>query len=331
MKKYLDIFTSEFGDIFIPPAQNSSKISILCAHYNNHAFLPDFIRSLQWQTYDNWEAIIVDDCSTMGDPVELVAAAHDPRIIYHRLDKNAGACAARNAAFARSSGEYVICLDPDDIVHPAMLTALGTHIEENENQIVMFDYICFGNNTALYKNKVYDAKKILSQQWIAGTSLVNHRIWERVGGQDSHPALRYGNQDWEFWLNVLEHYPNIKIIHIPLPLMLYRQHEGAISPRRLLHDHETRKYILRKHQALFDCYDAGTAFLAGGYAISTASRLFSRDFSGAVDVFVEGMRACPARLLCRCLPGELKSAFLQTRTGRLMHPWLRKLKHKLMT
>lgn len=326
MKKYLDIFNSIFGSISVDPPANIYKISILCAHYNNHLFLPDFIKSLEWQTYSNWEAIIVDDCSTMGDPVDIVLATKDTRIKYHRLNKNLGACAARNAAFDRSDGDFVVCIDPDDILHPEFCAALVKNAQANINQIIMFDYIYFGRKTGYQQIYPCNKKELLTRQWIPGTSMLNACIYRNIGGWDTDDSLRYGNQDWEFWINVWKHYPNIKVLHISLPLMLYRKHMNSISISRQKHDHETRKYILKKHYSLFERHDAIDSFITTGYAISIAFRILSYDIQGTITIILEAIRKCSCYLLLKYILIYIKIAFLDTNIGIFIKKYYKKFK-----
>lgn len=97
-------------------------VSVLMPCWNSAATLPAALASLQAQTYENWECILVDDGST-DDPASVVAAAADPRIRYIRLDRNRGRGAARNVALERANGELVAMLDADDWLYPGKLGA----------------------------------------------------------------------------------------------------------------------------------------------------------------------------------------------------------------
>ena len=74
-------------------------ISIITPTYNCGNFIAETIESVLKQSYQNWEMIIVDDCST-DDTEEIVTkyVLHDNRIKYYKLERNSGAAIARNKA-----------------------------------------------------------------------------------------------------------------------------------------------------------------------------------------------------------------------------------------
>ena len=94
-------------------------ISVIMAMYNNFDFLPAAIESVQRQSIDDWELIIVDDGSADGS-VELVEqwSEKDSRIKLLQMEQNAGAGAARDFGLQRASGKYIAIFDADDICEP---------------------------------------------------------------------------------------------------------------------------------------------------------------------------------------------------------------------
>lgn len=92
-------------------------ISVLCASYNHEKYVGCFVKSLQNQTYSNWELIIVDDCSSDGNVAEIKKlAASEPRIHLFEQPYNQGPGAALNKAFAESKGEIIIDMASDDTI-----------------------------------------------------------------------------------------------------------------------------------------------------------------------------------------------------------------------
>lgn len=89
------------------------KVSIITPTYNSEEFILDTIRSVQNQTYTNWEMIIIDDCST-DRTVELIEKLKDSRIRVIVQDTNKGAAMARNRAIEEADGEFFAFLDSDD-------------------------------------------------------------------------------------------------------------------------------------------------------------------------------------------------------------------------
>ena len=97
------------------PEGPSPAVTIMVACYNCESFINECLDSLKAQTYGDFEAIVVDDCSTDGS-VEAVRAAiaADDRFSLVQLAENSGPGAARNAAIERSRGEYIMYVDADD-------------------------------------------------------------------------------------------------------------------------------------------------------------------------------------------------------------------------
>lgn len=94
---------------------NNPLISVLCASYNHEKYVGYFIKSLQNQTYSNWELIIVDDCSSDKNVEEIRRlAADEPRIHLFEQPFNQGPGAALNKAFSESKGEIVVDMASDD-------------------------------------------------------------------------------------------------------------------------------------------------------------------------------------------------------------------------
>ena len=95
-------------------------VSIIMPSYNTAAYIADSIRSVQAQTYENWELIIVDDCST-DDTDAMVASFSDNRIRYLKNPVNSGAAVSRNYALREAKGKWIAFLDSDDLWEPEKL------------------------------------------------------------------------------------------------------------------------------------------------------------------------------------------------------------------
>jgi glycosyltransferase involved in cell wall biosynthesis len=92
-------------------------VSVLMPVFNATDTLPVALASLQAQTYENWECIVVDDGS-IDHPQTVIQRVGDARIQFHRLDRNRGRGYARQHALEFARGRYVTFLDGDDWVCP---------------------------------------------------------------------------------------------------------------------------------------------------------------------------------------------------------------------
>ena len=99
-------------------------ISIVVPTYNTDIrFLEECLNSVFGQVYENWELIVVDDCSPNKQVREYIKnyAKNEPRLKYKFLNKNLGISDATNEAVALASGEFIGMFDHDDLLWPNAL------------------------------------------------------------------------------------------------------------------------------------------------------------------------------------------------------------------
>lgn len=98
-------------------------VSIIIPNYNKAPFIEATIKSVQSQTYPDWEAIVVDDGSTDGS-TEIIQtlATQDPRIrFFQRTKAPKGGSVCRNIGIEKARGEYIMFFDSDDLMSPDCL------------------------------------------------------------------------------------------------------------------------------------------------------------------------------------------------------------------
>lgn len=108
-------------------------VSIITPSYNSSEYISNTINSVASQTYQNWELIIIDDCS-QDDSVEIIShwCKKDSRIHLLELNKNSGAAVARNKGIDVASGRYIAFLDSDDIWFTNKLEKQLKFMQDNE-------------------------------------------------------------------------------------------------------------------------------------------------------------------------------------------------------
>ncbi len=116
-------------------------VSVVVPAYNRAATIGNCLRSIQAQTHQNWEAIVVDDGSIDRTP-EVVAqlAREDARIRLIRLDCNRGAQAARNAGIRAAQGDWIAFLDSDDQFLPNSLELRLAVTRKEEVRVVYSEF-----------------------------------------------------------------------------------------------------------------------------------------------------------------------------------------------
>lgn len=90
-------------------------VTIIMPAYNTGKYIADSIRSVQVQTYTNWELILVDDCSSDNTDKIIETFLTDKRIIYIKNEQNLGAAESRNRALRKAKGKWIAFLDSDDL------------------------------------------------------------------------------------------------------------------------------------------------------------------------------------------------------------------------
>jgi len=112
-------------------------VSILIAAYNAEKYFDEMLGSVRAQTYDNFEAWILDDGSTDGThAAALRCAAADPRFKVVRWEQNRGVSDASFALFTLMRGEYWCRCDSDDVLHPDFLARRVALLEAHPEAVM---------------------------------------------------------------------------------------------------------------------------------------------------------------------------------------------------
>lgn len=115
-------------------------VSIIMPSWNTGRFIAESIQSVIDQTYENWELIIVDDCST-DNTDEVIATFGDKRIRCYKNEKNSGAAVTRNKAIGEAKGEWIAFLDSDDLWAPEKLEKQLAFMNSNGYVFSYHDYV----------------------------------------------------------------------------------------------------------------------------------------------------------------------------------------------
>ena len=206
-------------------------VSIIMPTYNCAKFIGKTIESVIAQTYENWELIIVDDCSK-DNTEEVVSKYKDNRIKYHRLENNSGAAVARTEAMKKARGSYMSFLDSDDLWKKDKLEKQLEFMNKNNYNFTCTEYEQIdeeGNKL----NKVIKVKKRADYNRIlldcpVGNSTVMYNV-EKLGKFEV-PNIRKRNDD-ALWLQILK--KEKYIYGMPDILMEYRIRSNSISSNKL--------------------------------------------------------------------------------------------------
>ncbi len=125
----------------------NNLVSIITPSYNSKRFIKDTIDSILAQTYQNWEMIVVDDCSKDDSATYIKELIKDEeRIKLITLEKNVGAAEARNKALAVANGRYIAFLDSDDLWLPEKLEKQLEFMQKNDYAFTFTSYVPMSEN-----------------------------------------------------------------------------------------------------------------------------------------------------------------------------------------
>ncbi len=212
---------------------NEKLVSIITPTYNCAKFIARTIDSVQAQTYQNWEMIIVDDRS-QDNTREIVEEymKNDPRIQYHLLEVNSGAAVARTTAMQLAKGVYMAFLDSDDIWMPDKLERQITWMNDNGYAFSCTSYEQIDEDDNLLNRTIKTIKKTDYNRLLLDCPVGNSTVMYDVEkmGKFEVPNIRKRNDD-ALWLQMLK--KEKYIWGMPDVLMKYRIRQNSISSNKL--------------------------------------------------------------------------------------------------
>jgi glycosyltransferase involved in cell wall biosynthesis len=116
----------------------STLISVLVPTYEQAAFLPRALKSLQVQQESRWRALVIDDGSPDSTADVVREYLGDPRYSYSRLPANRGLGAALNYGLERAEAPYIAYLPSDDVYYPEHLSSLLTLLEAHGDTVLAY-------------------------------------------------------------------------------------------------------------------------------------------------------------------------------------------------
>ena len=217
---------------------DKSLVSIITPTFNSEKFIAETIQSVKNQTYENWEMIIVDDCSS-DETFSIISnfSKNDNRIKIHQLKNNSGAGVARNEGVNLATGRFISFLDSDDLWKPSKLKKQVEFLISN-NLPLTFSFYERINEEGKPLNEIVKCPKKLHYFQLFFCNYVGNLtgIYDvTYFGKINISSIRK-RQDWVMWLSILK---KTKIaIPIPESLAYYRVRVNSIS---------ASKYDLLKH------------------------------------------------------------------------------------
>jgi glycosyltransferase involved in cell wall biosynthesis len=210
---------------------NSPLVSIVIPTYNHAPMLQRALATVVEQTYQNWNAIIVNNFST-DNTLEVVAAFNDPRIQCVNFRNNGVIGASRNEGIALATGKYVAFLDSDDTWFTKKLEQCVEILESGSDLVCHAEYwidesgksrlVAYGpSEAATHHNLIYKGNRISTSATVVRTALL-----KEVHGFDVAPEL-ISTEDYDLWIRLAA--MSDKFAFISEPLGEYHRHDNNVS------------------------------------------------------------------------------------------------------
>jgi len=209
------------------------KLSIILPVFNiSPNILKETIKSVEEQIYDNWELIIVDDCSDSTELKDyfLKNKKTDPRLNVFQNKKNLGISATSNIAISNATGEYLLFLDHDDLLRQhSLLRFAQVLVEKPSVKLVYSDEDKINNRGKRmdpHFKPDWNPDLLLSQNYICHLCCLSTNLVREIGGFRSEYE---GCQDWDLILRATEKLTPVEIYHIPEILYHWRKSPSSTS------------------------------------------------------------------------------------------------------
>jgi len=212
--------------------KNKDLVSIITPSYNSSKYISQTIESVISQTYQNWEMIIIDDCST-DDSIYTIEKylKKDMRIKLIKLEKKSGPAVARNKGIKEANGRYIAFLDADDIW-------LSEKLEKQIN-FMKKERICFCYSSYYvidekgFEIGLFITKKEATYKELLKTCFIGNltAIYDASNLGKIYMEPIPVRQDYTLWLKILRNGAPAK--GILEPLAKYRLRYGSISSNKI--------------------------------------------------------------------------------------------------
>jgi glycosyltransferase involved in cell wall biosynthesis len=310
------------------------NVSIIIPNYNHAPYLKQRIDTVLAQTYQDFEVVILDDCSRDNSREIIKEYQNDPRVRVAFNESNSGCVFKQwNKGLKMAGGKYVWIAESDDYSAPDYLATMVACLEADTKVGMAFCdsfRVCdgdvsaartrwFGEFARFYEQdfkadgKDYVARQMLFQNTIPNTSSVVFRrsVADEAGPADESFLL---SGDWLFWINLLS---RSNLAYVATPLNYYRYHQQTAR-----HAHASNGVMIEEACRI-------SLFVLKNFPVSPtdAKKITGRLTGWFVETMISGRATIPPvrqrnihRLACELNPNSLLQLWFR-RTG-LQWLWL---------
>jgi glycosyltransferase involved in cell wall biosynthesis len=270
-------------------------ISIITPTYNRELLVQTTIKSIQAQTFTDWELIIVDDGSTDNTDQAVKPFLEDSRIRYVKKE-NSGQAASLNVGVGYAKGTFITFLDSDDEAYPEWLQTVSAEIKEDTGIACSCAIRKFMDGTTIQEDlgefHLFGEKMML--KFTCGSLFIRKELFEAIGGYDaSLPA----NIQTDLGYRLIEQIrkTNYKIVPIRKYLIQINIHAGPRIRTNYKRKSEGGAQFLKKHFAFLKQHDPKE--ISNICATIAFSNYMLKDRKKSVHYLIKAIRHNPTRIL----------------------------------
>ena len=217
------------------------RVSILMPVYNVAPYLREAMDSILTQTFQDFELIVLDDCSP-DNSAEILDTYTDERIVRYRGEKNMGLSNVLNVGLQMARGEFIARMDSDDLSTPERLATQVAYLDAHpEVDLCSCGMELFGAKQATWVREmnVEDVKitALFHSPILHASSMWRRASFERVGLrflQEMVPA-----EDYDMWTRAMA--AGLRLVNIPQVMYKYRIHPSQATTQTDKTAHKDRE------------------------------------------------------------------------------------------
>ena len=218
-------------------------ISVIVSVFNGERFILENLQSIEEQSYDNFEVIVIDDCSTDDSILKInkfISNANDhTKYNVIKNKKNVGLACSLKIAMKNCNGEFITFLEQDDLFHIDSLSQKSLLLHDNPGADLIVGYtepfgdisICLQKKEYLSKSRIRLASEkthifnheLYHTNYIPSFSsvMVRSKLFKSLNFNVNHQKL-----DWFLWAQILKTKP---LYIAPESVTYWRQHVDSLS------------------------------------------------------------------------------------------------------
>ena len=211
---------------------NRDVVSIITPVYNAELFLEDTVKSVLEQTYQDWEMILIDDCSSdrSRDIISKLALIDD-RIVPIYSEINEGVAKSRNKGIEKAKGRYIAFLDSDDLWKPNKLEEQVKFMKSKDIEFSFTRYEFIDEDGNSFGKVISVPNKVTYNELLKYNCIGCLTVMLDIDkiGKIEMPTLKH--EDFITWLSILKN--DIDAYGINESLAFYRKRTGSISENKI--------------------------------------------------------------------------------------------------